>query len=497
MQIRFLTLLSSAFLCFSLSLTKTPSEAPDEFDQILFDWTGTWAHVAQLAKEKHYHIDSIQKAMVAGIDAFISTLDPHSKFLDNQEYNSILESTIGEFYGIGVVINNTRSSKEKFLTLIEIIPDGPASKSGLLQYDKIVEIDGKALEGMSTQEATKLLKGKKGTTVTVKVLREGSFDLLTFTITRDVVKEQQSLCFYLKEKNIYYLSLSMFAENSVQQLEKLLKKAQKQEPRGLILDLRNNSGGLLNAAIEIAGLFLDKESVVVTTKNNKGEETERYTTKRNPIARPGMLLCILINNYTASAAEILAGCLKVHAEKLDQQHPLMVFIVGTPSFGKGSVQEVIPVGSNCALKLTTSLYFLPYDTNVQGVGILPDIHIERCLPPSEQIKWLTESYGRENTLENYICIDKEGKAQEKENKNKKIEESNNNKKNNEKDSWNKRVQTMLQQDNQLKEAINLISLIYNGQRNLRRVITDRKSALLYIQSNYVCNDKIEVQEVVL
>src|SRR5438105_3542457 len=192
----------------------TPPKPLDSFDQILFEWTGTWAQVAQLAKDRHYSINSIEKAMVAGIDAFVGALDPHSGFMDKEKYNAILESTSGEFYGIGVVINNMRSSKDKFLNIVETIPDGPASKSGVLQYDKIIEIDEKPLEGMSTQEATKLLKGKKGTTVTIKILREGSLDLLTFTITRDVVKEQQSLCFYLKEKNVYYLSLSMFAENS-------------------------------------------------------------------------------------------------------------------------------------------------------------------------------------------------------------------------------------------------------------------------------------------
>ncbi|QQR62514.1 PDZ domain-containing protein [bacterium] len=239
------------------------------YDEKLFDWTHTWAQVTHLVKEKHYDPQHLEKALNKAVDTFLNTLDPHSNFLDQKTYKSMIESTSGEFHGIGIIINNTRKPKEKFLTILDTLTDGPAEKSGIKQYDKIVEIGGTSLEGLTTEEATTLLKGPKGTTVTLKVLREGLTELLTFTITRDIIKEQQSLCFYLKQQHMYYLSLSMFAENSVTQLEQLLTAINKNNQKGLILDLRNNSGGLLTSAIDIAGLFLDKGSTVVSTKMRK------------------------------------------------------------------------------------------------------------------------------------------------------------------------------------------------------------------------------------
>ncbi len=241
-------------------------------------------------------------------------------------------------------------------------------------------------------------------------MRDNQPDIIALDITRDEIKEQTSLCFYLPELNIYYLSLTMFSDNAVAQLEKLLQQLKKKEYKGLILDLRNNSGGLLAAAIDIAGLFLDKGSLVVSTKGRNNKETERYTTTRNPVINTPLPIFILINNYSASAAEILAGCLKLHSDDLAKkshkdQKKLMVFLVGTRTFGKGSVQEVIPVGNNCAIKLTTSLYYLPFDTSIQGVGIEPDFMIEKRFPPTEQMIWFNKFYGRERALTNYIKSD--------------------------------------------------------------------------------------------
>jgi len=481
-------------LSFSFYITSQKSvfqNSIDLFDQALFEWSGVWAEVAQHAKEKHYKVESIEQAMIEAIDAFVSALDPHSSFLDTKSYNAIIEKTAGEFCGVGIMINTMRSTKDKFLTIVDVIPDGPAAKSGIMQYDKIIEIDCQLIDGMTTEEAISLLKGKKDTKVAVTILREGSPDLLTMTITRDIIKEQQSLCFYIPDKNIYYLSLSTFAQNSTQQLEHLLKQTQRNNPKGLILDLRNNSGGLLNVAIDIAGLFLDKNSIVVTTKNNKDETTATYKTTNNPIKNKNLIICILINNYTASAAEVLAGALQVHADKKDQKTNLMVFIVGTPSFGKGSVQEVMPIGKNCALKLTTSLYFLPYDTMVQGIGIQPDIYIERYTPPSEHSNWLTDSYGKESTLSHSISLEKKEKKP-------------NRKKCTEKNtaettpiSHKKQIEAILQKDNQIKEAINVISLVYHGQKNLPTVVTDRKTALYFLKHNYVYNSTIEIEEIIL
>ena len=488
----------SALLLFCALQTKQPSQpvAIDEYEKIMFEWTRTWAEVLQTVKAKHYQISSPDKAMVKALDAFVNGLDPHSNFLDSETYKSMLDMTKGEFFGIGIVINNTRKTKDKYLMVVETIADGPAEKAGIQQYDKIIEIEDKPLEGMTTEEATRMLKGEKGTKVTIKILRENATDLLTFTLTRDVVKDQQSLCFYIPSKDIYYLSLTMFAQNSAQQLATLLTKTQEQDPKGIVLDLRNNSGGLLTSALDIAGLFLDKGSVVATTIDNTGKQTEEYKTSRQPIANRAIPICLLINNYTASAAEILAGTLKYHADVNDQKNPLMIFLVGTTTFGKGSVQEIIPISNNSALKLTIALYFLPNNIPVQGVGIAPDIVVERCLPPTEQMTWLTESYGRENTLDNYIKVpQKNGQPEENVEKNKKKNNDDDNK--NAKKRWQERVQKMLQQDNQLKEAINVLLLVDYAQKQAPDLITNRTNALTYLKQVHTLHDNLDVQEVTL
>jgi carboxyl-terminal processing protease len=386
-------------------------EAKQSFDDVIFNWSLTFAEAMQLANQRHYKIpEKPEEGMVKAIDSFLTYLDPHSGLLDPKTYKSILESTSGEFFGIGIVMDNTRQTKDKFLVVVDTIPGGPADKAGVKPLDKIIEVDGALIEGMSTDETAAKLRGERNTKVSVKVIRENSPDLLTFDIIRDVVKEQNTVCFYLPDQNMYYLGFSMFSENSVKPIEDVLKQVKKKKYRGLILDLRNNSGGLLSAAVDIAGLFLDKGSVVAITKDKHDKVIEQHVTTRKPILTKDLPpVFILINNYTASAAEILAGCLKIHSQELSRQTPegqqqerLMVFLVGTKSFGKGSVQEVIPISNNCAVKLTISLYFLPKDTNIQGVGIEPDFPIEKRYPPTDQMNWFSKFYGRERVLTNYI-----------------------------------------------------------------------------------------------
>lgn len=459
----------------------------NDYDQIMFEWSRTWAEVMHLVKQKHYKVADPKKSMCKAIDAFLNDIDPHSNFLDADTYTSMTQTINGKFDGIGVVIDNTRKTKDNFLIIVETIPDGPADKVGIKQYDKIVEIEDQSLQGMTTEQATSLLKGTRGTVVRIKVIREGQTDLLPFEITRDIIKDQLSLNFYIKNHNIYYLSLTMFTHNAAQQLKKLLLKAQQKPYKGLILDLRNNSGGLLNSAIDIASLFLDKGSLVVVTKDKDQKETERYLTTQEPIAVRATPIFILINNFTASAAEILAGCLALHAQANNQKQPLLVFLVGSPSFGKGSVQEVIPVSNNCAIKLTTALYFLPQDTPVQGLGITPDFIVQRCLPPTEQMTWFTDTYGRESCLDNHIKVvdsptTKKGPVKKSKDKNPT-------------ERWQERVKQMLQTDNQLRETINLITMLATARVNIPALVKDRPLALTYLKQNHISHENLEIEEV--
>lgn len=478
---------------------KDASKTPVNFDEVVYNWTRTFAEVLQITNQKHYKIANPEQCMVKAIDGFLSCLDPHSSFLDPKTYKHILESTSGEFFGIGIVIDNTRQSKDKYLVVIDTIAEGPADKAGVKPFDKIIEIDGKPLEGMSTDEATAKLKGERNTKVHIKVLREGQQDLISFDITRDVVKEQSSLAFYIPEHNVSYLSLTSFTENSVKQLTELLKQSSKKHYRGLILDLRNNSGGLLSAAVEICGLFLDKGSLVVTTKDKTSRETGREITKREPIAHDTLPIFILINNYTASAAEILSGVLKIHSDKLSAQagdkpqKKLMVFLVGTKSFGKGSVQEIITVSNNCAIKLTTSLYYLPNDTSIQGHGIEPDFVIEKKFPPTEQMEWFTKYYGRERALSGYIKIDPKTGELEGD------DEEETDKKETEKDkkakTWSERARSMLETDNQLRDTITLINMLNTARTAMPQAVSNRKKAVEYLRNNFITNNKLTLVEI--
>lgn len=480
---------------------------PISYDETIYNWTRTFAEVLQLAGQKHYKIKKAEKCFHRAIEGFLQCLDPHSGFLEPKTYTKMIEETSGEFFGIGIVIDNTRSSKDKSLLVINTIPGGPADKAGIQALDKIVEIESKTpegktesktLENMTTEEATNLLRGERNTTVTIKVLREGHPDLLTFEITRDVVKEQSSLSFYLPQYNIYYMSLTNFADNSAQQLEKLLSQASTKEYKGLILDLRSNTGGLLTAAINIAALFLEKDNLVVSIKGKEDKKVEEHRSNRDPVANNTLPVFILINNYTASAAEILSGCLKIHSEKLAHeaaqahtaQKKLMIFLVGTKSFGKGSVQEVIPISNNCAIKITTSLYYLPEDTLIQGKGIEPDFFVERMSPPTEKIKWFTKNHGREYNLEGSINPNSEKKSEEKETEEKDKKETDKKHK-----SWPERVKEMLNQDNQFKTTISLINLLDMAKKYCPIEVDNRLKAINFLNKQIITDQEINLEEV--
>jgi len=475
----------------TISKTKNKKKKKKEtksFDDVIFDWSGTFAEVLQIVGEKHYKVAKPKNCMIKAINSFLNCLDPHSSFLDPKTYKAILETTSGQFYGIGIVIGNTRSPKEKFLGVINTIPGGPADKAGVKAEDKIIEIDGKKLEGMTTEEATAKLRGERNTKVGIKVIREKIKEPLGFEITRDVIKEQSSLAFYIKNHNIFYVSLTTFSKNSAKQIREILKRSTKKQYKGIILDLRNNSGGLLRSVINIAGIFLDKGSLVATTKNKHDKVIAAYKTTQKPVANVKIPIFVLVNNYTASASEILAGCLKMHSQELSEQSKkkpqkrLMVFIVGTNTFGKGSVQEVIPIG-NCAIKLTTSLYFLPNDKTIQGTGITPDFIIPKLFPPPQKVVWFMKNYGREKSLKHSIKPNgaKEDKKDKKSEKKPK--------------TWAERIKKALSTDNQFFETIQLINALYVAKKKCRRKISTRQKAIEYLQSIFALDGKIELEQV--
>lgn len=478
---------------------KKPQTPPKDPEEVIYNWSRTFAEVMQHANKKHYKISELEECFIKSIDAFLNNLDPHSSFLDPKTYNSMMEMTTGEFFGIGIIIDATRSKKDKMLTIVDVIPDGPSDKAGLKPFDKIVEIDGKVLEGMETEEATRILKGKRGTKARLKVMRDNHPDLIEVHITRDVIKDQSTLSLYLKNHDMYYLALNTFSANAVKAMEKLIEKAHQKPYRGLIIDLRNNSGGLLNAAVDIASLFVGKGSLVAVTKDKNQTVTASYSTNKEPICNTNMPIFILINNYTASAAEILAGCLKIHSDKLAKaagtkdQKSLMVFIVGTKSFGKGSVQEVIPVSNNSAIKLTTSLYFLDNDTMIQGVGVEPDFLVEKRFPPTKQMVWFEKHYGRERNMRGSINGKKSIKDEDTESESPTDDEEDEEK--DKKLTWAQRAKKMLNKDNQFRECITLINLLHTAKTSCPQLVNNRTSAVKFLKNNYLTDDVLEMEEV--
>lgn len=458
-----------------------------DFDQIMYQWLKSFAEVVHIIHKKYHEQINPEKAMVNAINAFLCTLDPHSSFMDPKSYKEIIETTQGEFFGIGVVIDYMKEPEQEFLKIIDTIPTGPADKAGVRAEDIIVQINDETLKGLTVEEIIAKLKGKKDTPVHIKIKRANNPELLSFTINRDIVKEQDALCYYFKDQNIYYLSLRLFTENSVKHLEQLLKKIKSQSSAGLILDLRNNSGGLLTSVVDIAGLFLPKNSLVVSTRerNNKIE----YKTMREPIEIGEIPVFILINNFTASAAEILAGALQIHSENKQNQGNAkipLVFLAGTKTFGKGSVQEVIPIPNDCAAKITTSLYYLPNEISIQSVGIEPDFVIDLRLPPTKEMAWFNKFFGHESSLKNAIknkdFLDPSKNAQESENKEKEK-------------SWQEKKQEQIGTDYLILSTVRLLKMLTMAKKAFPDQVATRKNSIDYLKKNYVISDTIAMEEI--
>lgn len=468
----------------------TANSSQADFDQIIFQGIKSFAEVVHISHKKYHEpikAELAAKAMVNATNAYISTLDPHSSFMDPESYKGIVKVTQGEFYGIGVIIDNMKEPEQEFLKIIDTIPAGPADKAGVRAEDIIVQINNDALKGMSVDEIIAKLKGERNTDVHIKIKRANNPELLSFTIKRDVVKEQDALCYFFKDHNIYYLSLRMFTENSVKQVEQLLKKCHSQNSKGLILDLRNNSGGLLNAVVDIAGLFLQKNSLVVITQER--DKKIEYTTTREPIEIGSIPVIILTNNLTASAAEILAGCLQIHSDssKNNQttKNPL-VFLVGTKTFGKGSVQEVIPIPNDCAAKVTTALYYLPNNISIQGVGIEPDFVIEERYSPTKEMQWFNKFFGYENSLKNSIknkdvspVNDKNSLSETKEKEK----------------TWQEKKQEQIGTNYPILSSVRLLEMYNMAKKAYPEKVSNRKDSIAFLRKNYVTSDTLAMDEI--
>ena len=316
-----------------------------------------------LEKINEEYVDEINQSesMDSAINGLLQSLDPYSAYLSPDNFQEMQTETSGEFGGLGIEV----SMEAGVVKVISPIDDTPASRAGLKAGDYIVKINNIQVQGKSLTEAVELMRGPVGSDIELTVRRRGERKALTFNLTREII-EIQSVKSDLLDKNIGYLRLTSFNENSSQQIKKRITDFDKEKNlKGYILDLRNNPGGLLSQAIKITDFFLDNGEIV-STKGRKSSENRRWFAKEGDLT-DGKPIIVLINYGSASASEIVAGALKDHKRAI---------ILGDRSYGKGSVQSIIPLRNDGAIRLTIAKYYLPSGTSISEVGVTPDIQVD-------------------------------------------------------------------------------------------------------------------------
>ena len=316
-----------------------------------------------LEKINKEYVDDINQSesMDSAINGLLQSLDPYSAYMSPQIFNEMQTETSGEFGGLGIEV----SMESGVVKVISPIDDTPASRAGIKAGDYIVKINNTQVQGKSLSEAVELMRGPVGTSIELTIRRRGEKKALNFIIVREII-EIQSVKADVLEKNVGYIRLTSFNENSGEQIKEKIKELEnKKKVKAYILDLRNNPGGLLSQAIRITDYFLDNGEIV-STKSRKASENKKWFAKEGDLTK-GKTLIVMINYGSASASEIVAGALKDHKRAI---------LIGENSFGKGSVQSIIPLKNNGAIRLTVAKYYLPSGKSISEVGVSPDIEID-------------------------------------------------------------------------------------------------------------------------
>ncbi len=316
-----------------------------------------------LEKIRKEYVDEVNQSELIdnAINGALQSLDPYSAYMSPELFDSIQTDTKGEFGGLGIEVG----MEAGVVKVIAPIDDTPAAKAGVKAGDYIVKIDDTQVQGKSLMEAVKLMRGPVGSTIKLTIRRKGERKAINKIIKREIIEIKSVQSKILKEK-VGYLRLKAFNDNSSKQLvEKIKKIENKERPVGYILDLRNNPGGLLTQAIRVTDFFLD-EGEIVSTRGRKAIENRRFFAKKGDRVK-GKPLIVLINNGSASASEIVAGALKDHKRAI---------ILGSNTYGKGSVQSIIPLNNGGGMRITISKYYLPSGQSISGVGVSPDIFID-------------------------------------------------------------------------------------------------------------------------
>jgi carboxyl-terminal processing protease len=327
-----------------------------------------------------------KKLIESAIDGMLTSLDPHSSYLNQEAADDMRTQTRGEFGGLGIEV----TMEDELVKVITPIDETPAARAGVLAGDFISEIDGEPVRGLSLGEAVDKMRGPVNTSIELTVLREGADQPIKIKVVRDIIAVKAVR--YRVEEDVGYLRVISFTEKTYDDLsdaiEKISDEIGEDKLKGFVLDLRLNPGGLLDQAISVSDAFLDRGEIV-STRGRNPEETRRFNSRPGDLTG-GKPVVVLINGGSASASEIVAGALQDHRRAT---------ILGTRSFGKGSVQTIIPLDAKTALRLTTALYYTPSGTSIQGTGIKPDIRVEEPVP--EELRGRVKPSG-ESALRGHI-----------------------------------------------------------------------------------------------
>ncbi len=358
---------TAALLLASPAFAAKPEE--DEADvpvvnEKTYELLNLFGEVFERVRADYVEPVSDEKLIEAAINGMLTSLDPHSSYLNEEGFKEMQVQTKGEFGGLGIEV----TIENGLVKVVTPIDDTPAAKAGIQSGDLIATIDDEQVMGMSLSDAVEKMRGPVGSKVKLTILREGKHEPMEVSLTRSIIKIQ-SVRAKIVESNIGYIRITSFTELTQSRLESELKKLMsgKDALKGIVLDLRNNPGGLLDQAISVSDTFLEGGEIV-STRSRDARDTRRYSATAGDQSK-GLPIVVLVNGGSASAAEIVAGALQDHRRAV---------VMGTQSFGKGSVQTVIPMGNHGAMRLTTSRYYTPSGKSIQAKGITPDIEVAQA-----------------------------------------------------------------------------------------------------------------------
>jgi carboxyl-terminal processing protease len=341
---------------------RTPTEIYSDLD--------LFGQVFDRIRAQYVDVPDERKLIHAALQGMLSSLDPHSGYLEPDSYNDMQQDTSGQFGGLGIEVQ----MQDGVIKVVSPIDGSPAAKAGVLPNDLIIALDGVQVQGMTLDDAVKKMRGPIGSKIKVTIQRPGKTDPIDLTLTRDTIAMQA--VHWSLEGDVAVIRLDKFSEQAFPGLQKAINdiyaKRADVAPKGIVFDIRNNPGGLVDQAVDVADVFL-KQGAIVLTRSRLDQESARYDAKPDALDAKiaGVPVVVLINGGSASAAEILAGALQDHKRAT---------LVGTRSFGKGTVQSIISLGADGAMRMTTARYYTPNNRSIQAAGIQPDIVVKETIP---------------------------------------------------------------------------------------------------------------------